>query len=71
MDPWSFNETITPSEELIDQFQSLNKTKSNEKLLISYNRAKQWICRLLKKEVSIPTGHKRRQEDFQNALDSI
>ena len=48
------NGTITPSEELIDQFQEWNKTKTGEKRLVSYNRAKQWIYRLLKKEVSIP-----------------
>ena len=65
------NGTITPSEELIDQFQEWNKTKTGEKRLVSYNRAKQWICRLLKKEVSIPQGHRMRQEDFQNALDHM
>lgn len=48
-----------------------NKTKSSEKRLISYNRTKAWICRLLKKEVSIPTGHRMRQEDYQNALDHM
>ena len=71
MDPWSVNGTITPSEELFDQFQLWYKTKSNEKRLVSYNRAKQWICRLLKKEVSIPHGNKMRQEDFQNELDHM
>ena len=71
MDPWSINGLITPSEDLINLFQEWNKTKSTEKRLISYKRAKQWICRLLKKPVSIPQGHKMRQEDFQNALDHM
>ena len=48
MDPWSINGVITPSEDLINLFQGWNKTKSSEKRLVSYNRAKQWICRLLK-----------------------
>ena len=54
MDPWSINGLITPIEDLINLFQEWNKTKSSEKRLISYNRAKQWVCCLLKKPVSIP-----------------
>ena len=71
MDPWSESTVITPSESLINLFQEWNKTKSSENRLVSYNRAKQWISRLLKKSVSIPQGHRMRQEDLQNALDHM
>ena len=71
MDPWTINGTITPSVELIEQFQMWNKTKAGDKRLVSYNWAKQWICHLLKKDVSISQGQRMRQEDFHNALDHM
>ena len=65
MDPWSINETITSSKELKDQFQEWNKTKFSEKCLVSYNRVKQWICCLLKKEVSIPQGQNETRRFYK------
>ena len=37
----------------------------------SFNRAKQWISRLLNRPFSVPQAHRMRQEDLQKAVDHM
>ena len=71
MDPWKLGAVITPSDNLVDQFHKWDKTKSKDKRMRSFNRAKQWICRLLNRPFSVQNSHKMRQEDVHNALDHM
>ena len=71
MNPWKVGAVIAPSDTLIDQFHLWDKTKSKDKRMRSFNRAKQWISKLLNRPFSVPNNHKMRQEDLQNALDHM
>ena len=70
MDPWKVD-VITPSVTLVDQFHLWDETKAKEKRMRSFNRAKQWISRLLNRPFSVQPAHRMRQEDLQNAVDHM
>ena len=71
MDPWKVGAVITPSVSLVNQFHAWDKTKALDKRMRSFNRAKQWISKLLSRPLSVPNTHKMRHEDLQNAVDHM
>ena len=69
MEPTSAH--VTPSEEMVDLFDSWDTTKTKSKLK-SFNRAKSWFCRLLKCPFpGLPKGHHMRREDTDKAFQLV
>ena len=62
---------VTPSQEMIDLFDSWDTTKTGTKLK-SFNRAKSWFCKLLNCPFpKLPKGHHMRREDTDNAFQLV
>ena len=62
---------VTPTEEMIDLFDSWDTTKTKNRLR-SFNRAKSWFCRVLKCPFpELPEKHNMRQKDTENALELL
>ena len=69
MEPTSAN--VTPSEEMINLFDSWDTTKTKDRLR-SFNRAKSWFCKLLNCPFpGLPKGHHMRQGDTINAFEHL
>ena len=70
INPWTVD-VITPSNNLINKFSNWDKSKSSTSKLRSYNRARKWISKLLKRPLTIPDSHKLRNIDLTNALEDM
>ena len=69
MEPTSAN--VTPSEEMINLFDSWDTTKTKDRLR-SFNRAKSWFCKLLNCPFpGLPKGHHMRQKDTIDAFEHL
>ena len=65
------NAHVTPTQEMLDLFDSWDTTKTKDKLR-SFNRAKSWFCKLLNCPFSgLPKGHHMRQMDTINAFEHL
>ena len=70
MEPPS-NADVTPTEEMINLFDSWDTTKTKDKLR-SFKRAKIWFCKLLNCPfLGFPKGHHMRQKDTINAFEHL
>ena len=69
MEPTSAD--VTPTEEMINLFDSWDTTKTKDKLR-SFNRAKSWFCKLLNCPFpGLPKAHHMRQKDTINAFENL